>query len=241
MIFLLDLFIYVCLDINTNQASNIHPCYFVFDLLLLNGKSVTEIPLNKRYQWLSKLFVGNDTTRFQVLDHDIAKSSQDILANLEERMKRNEEGLIIKRPNSLYKANKSDDWLKVKPEYLKGLQEDVDLGVVGAYYGTKGELASFLCAVKNDQFSEGKRFISFCKFALNQASKPLEQAFLQENGNWEKFDAKKPPPFLDLPVSKDWPDLIVKDPNVAEIAQVRGAQMIVSGKPLSFPLIMFSS
>ena len=50
---------------------------------------------------------------------------------------RNEEGIILKEPTSVYKPNKREHagWYKVKPEYMTDLSDSLDLLVVGGYFG----------------------------------------------------------------------------------------------------------
>ena len=66
-----------------------------------------------------------------------------------------EEGIVIKAENSLYLPNKRiNSWIKIKPEYIDNLGDDVDLVIVGGFYSEGkrrgGLLNAFLCAVAED-------------------------------------------------------------------------------------------
>lgn len=46
------------------------------------------------------------------------------------------EGVVLKRPDSKYElGRRSKAWLKWKPEYIQDLLDDIDVLIVGAYYG----------------------------------------------------------------------------------------------------------
>ena len=53
---------------------------------------------------------------------------------LNEAIDRREEGIIVKRPDSSYLPGKrggQGSWLKIKPEYVSGVQDDFDLVIIG--------------------------------------------------------------------------------------------------------------
>jgi len=50
--------------------------------------------------------------------------------------KKNEEGIIIKKLNSVYSPNdRGMDWVKLKSEYMEGMTDTLDLIVIGGYFG----------------------------------------------------------------------------------------------------------
>lgn len=55
------------------------------------------------------------------------------------------EGIVIKNPNSIYKPNTRKDggWLKVKPDYIDNLMDELDLLIIGGYYG-EGRRSTFV-------------------------------------------------------------------------------------------------
>ena len=66
----------------------------------------------------------------------------------------------------------SGGWFKLKPEYIGGLMDELDVLIVGGYFGVGhrgGLMSHFLCAVAvsdNDEGDEEKKpsiFYSFCK------------------------------------------------------------------------------
>ena len=69
------------------------------------------------------------------------------------------EGIVVKNPDSVYRPaiRNGSGWYKVKPDYMLGLNDDLDLLIVGGYYGEgrrSGLLSHFLLAVAYDGDSD---------------------------------------------------------------------------------------
>ena len=77
------------------------------------------------------------------------------------------EGLVIKNLESEYTLHgREDDWIKVKPEYMDSLGEEVDVLVMGGFWGSGrrgGMLSSFMCGVLDDSDPDHPKYLSFCK------------------------------------------------------------------------------
>jgi len=85
-------------------------CYYVFDLLNLEGKDLKSLPLTRRKELLEGLLTG---------DKEILRYSASLQGEpaqlLEQIRKRGMEGLIAKQPDSIYEAGRrSGAWVKVK-------------------------------------------------------------------------------------------------------------------------------
>ncbi len=62
---------------------------------------------------------------------------QDCVDALNDAIDSREEGIMIKDPESVYKPNtRKGGWYKLKPEYVDGLMDELDLVIVGGYFGT---------------------------------------------------------------------------------------------------------
>jgi hypothetical protein len=89
------------------------------------------------------------------------------------------EGLVVKNLESVYTLHgREDDWIKVKPEYMDSLGEEVDVLVMGGFWGSGrrgGTLSSFVCGVLDDSDPDQPKFLSFCKvgsgFSMEDFSK----------------------------------------------------------------------
>jgi ATP-dependent DNA ligase len=51
-------------------------------------------------------------------------------------LERNEEGIILKDMNSFYHpSTRSADWIKMKGDYFHGLSDNLDVLIIGGYFG----------------------------------------------------------------------------------------------------------
>jgi bifunctional non-homologous end joining protein LigD len=82
--------------------------YYVFDLLYLDGYETTHLPLLHRKQLLRTALQFDRRVRYTT--HRVEKGE----AYFEEACRKNWEGIIAKRSDSLYVAGRSRDWLKFK-------------------------------------------------------------------------------------------------------------------------------
>jgi DNA ligase D-like protein (predicted ligase) len=86
-------------------ASPVAVFYYVFDLLALDGRDTTRLPLRTRKSLLRSALAFTDPLRFTVHRNT---------AHLDEACARGWEGLIAKRADAPYAARRSPDWLKLK-------------------------------------------------------------------------------------------------------------------------------
>lgn len=83
---------------------------------------------------------------------------------------------MVKNPESKYQPNtRKGGWLKIKPDYVVGLMDELDLLIVGGYFGEGhrgGMMSHFLCgvAVPNEDGGEPEVFHSFCKVYIKLVS-----------------------------------------------------------------------
>ena len=84
-------------------------CYYVFDLLSLNGNDTSELTLIERKELLKKLLPKNAVIKYS--EHIIAKGK-----GFFEAAKKNDlEGIMAKKAQSLYHPGaRTGDWLKIK-------------------------------------------------------------------------------------------------------------------------------
>jgi len=84
-------------------------CYYVFDLLSLNGNSTYKLPLIERKELLKKLLPKNAVIKYS--EHIIARGKEFF-----EAAKKNDlEGVMAKKADSMYHPGaRSGDWLKIK-------------------------------------------------------------------------------------------------------------------------------
>lgn len=112
--------------------------YFVFDILFLNGESLTERPLRERKEILKSIIeVGNKNTDVIVIDeYPELNNVEELKAYFEDAREKGLEGLILKKPEAPYQAGaRSYTWVKLKVADTKLLDDSVDVVVLGYYMG----------------------------------------------------------------------------------------------------------
>jgi DNA ligase-4 len=198
-------------DILENKPTKKIIIYVIFDIVYYNRVSLSSTTLEDRFQYLSKVFSDLDgSENVRIAKHEVGFTKEHIYKALEIRMDDFEEGLVAKNPLSLYSPSGKKDWLKIKPEYFKQMNDDVDLLIIGGYYGKgkyrRGKLSTFLCAVLDDTCTE-ERFVSFCKFGSGFSVELLPSISLEAQGNWKTFDPNVNLPWLVHVYGKENPDM----------------------------------
>lgn len=138
-----------------------HPCLVVFDIVYWNGQSLLNWSLNERIKLLKERVLVNPIKGFfDIIERPLALGTrtEDIFSALDVAIQDQVEGLILKDPQSLYiPAHRSSHWIKIKPEYVEGLCDDLDVVVIGAWYGRAGNIKEaygkaneFLCGIWSD-------------------------------------------------------------------------------------------
>lgn len=127
---------------------------------------------------------------------------------LEESVKASCEGLMVKMldgPEAFYEpSRRSQNWLKVKKDYLSGVGDSLDLVVLGAYFG-KGKRTSvygaFLLACYNQN---NQQFETVCNIGTGFSEALLEDFYNQ----LESISISRPKPFYSHSSgNKDQPDV----------------------------------
>lgn len=133
-----------------------HPCLVVFDVVYWNGQSLLNLSLSERFRLLkTEIIINPIKGYFEIIERSEASTTQDITEALDIAVQDQVEGLILKDPQSLYiPSHRSSHWIKIKPEYVGGMCDDLDLVVIGAWYGRAGNIKAsfgkaneFLCGV----------------------------------------------------------------------------------------------
>jgi bifunctional non-homologous end joining protein LigD len=112
------------------RLTGIEVFIYVFDLLELEGRDVTGLPLRERKSLLRKALEFHGPVRYT--QHRNEKGRKFFL----EACAKGWEGLVAKRVDSTYTHTRSNDWLKVKCTYGQEL-------VIGGYTPPKGSRERF--------------------------------------------------------------------------------------------------
>jgi DNA ligase-1 len=155
---------------------------FLFDMLLLDGEDVTELPLPERRAKLEASFGVSSGVEFSRAEH--VKDLDALKRFFDESVSMGAEGIMVKsvQPDSRYQpGSRGYLWIKYKRDYQAELTDSLDLVVVGALVGRgrrAGWYGAFLMAAYNP---DEDVFETVCKLgtgfddaALQAAKEALE-------------------------------------------------------------------
>jgi DNA ligase-1 len=131
-------------------TSSLVPVRFVaFDLLLLNGHDLLELPLVQRRLKLADLFSAADQSALQFTRAQLCHTTEEIETAFSSALANGNEGLLAKAPDSPYvPGRRGQFWLKLKRPLAT-----LDVVVTVAEYGhgkRRGLLSDYTFAVRDD-------------------------------------------------------------------------------------------
>lgn len=192
-------------------------CVFAFDLLFLNGVGLVNQPFRARRAALYSAFTPIEG-EFAFAQHGNVAEVDAIQTLLEASVRASCEGLMVKMldgPESHYEpSRRSQNWLKVKKDYLAGVGDSLDLVVLGAYYGRGKRTAvfgAFLLACYNAARDE---YESVCNIGTGFSEAALEALHEQ----LAAITIARPKPFYrHAEGTKDQPDVWLEPRYVWEV------------------------
>lgn len=203
-------------DVKAEEIT-VQVCVFAFDLLYLNGEALVNKSFRERRDLLHDSFkVVED--EFNFAKYGDTSELDEIQTLLDDSVKASCEGLMVKMldgPESYYEpSRRSQNWLKVKKDYLSGVGDSLDLVVLGAYYG-KGKRTSwfgaFLLACYNPK---KERYETVCNIGTGFSEAVLETLHEQLS----EIVIDKPKPYYSHSNgNKDQPDVWFEDRYVWEV------------------------
>ncbi|XP_067842559.1 DNA ligase 4 [Heptranchias perlo] len=224
--------------------SELQTCFCVFDVLMVNNQKLANETLRKRHETLKTLFTSMPG-RIQIVEKTEIKTKKDVADALNEAIDKREEGIMVKNSLSVYKPDKrGEGWLKIKPEYVDGLMDELDILIIGGYFGKGhrgGMVSHFLCAVAEPP-SPGEKpsvFHSLCRVGSGYTMKELYDLGLKLANHWKPYRKSDPPSNILCGTEK--PEVYIEPCN-SVILQVKAAEIVSSdayktGCTLRFPRI----
>lgn len=163
------------------------PCrYFAFDLLFVDGRLLIEQPLRTRREELQHLQNANPAA-FALSTQQAVRTTAEIETAFATSRSRNNEGLVIKAPDSLYTPGKrGKTWLKLKRALIT-----LDVVVTRAEYGhgkRRGFLSDYTFAVQKDGelLEIGKAYSGITDEELNQLSRLFHEISIEQHGYYHR-------------------------------------------------------
>lgn len=218
-------------------------CYIAFDILYLNGEAKMGLPLRARMALLHENIEVKDKV-VEIVEQKEVKSEQAVVEALNLAIDSRHEGIMVKDINSMYVPNeRKEKWTKLKPEYLDGLGDTLDLLILGGLYGSgvrKGATIShFLLGV---QKSPGV-YWSVARVGSGYSDAELRTLQTMLQNYWRPYNPANPPKGIELADSgiKDVPNVWI-EPKYSRVLEVLAAQITPSekyraGYTLRFPRV----
>ncbi|KAJ8914544.1 hypothetical protein NQ315_010008 [Exocentrus adspersus] len=209
-----------------NAQGPYQPCFCAYDIILLNNKILTDKPLNERVELLRKVFKNLKPGVITLSEIKEVFSRQEIVDELNAAVNKEDEGIVVKDPNSIYKySDRNSGWYKLKLEYFEDAMNDLDLIVMGGQYAssTSDKLNSFVVGIRSGSASNGKPLY----LALGKVSSGLSDSDLDalnkkiksKGVNFEKFSSQT------LSFGREVPNIYI-EPEHSLIFQVRATELI---------------
>ncbi len=129
----------------TEKAKEIPLKLFLFDALLIDGKTLLDTPFSKRRSLLSDSFIKGkiDASTVFVADEKIIDDPKKLELLFEESVSKGLEGVIAKKLDGVYRAGAREwNWIKYKKSYSSKLTDTIDCLVMGYDVG-RGKRTDF--------------------------------------------------------------------------------------------------
>jgi DNA ligase 1 len=161
--------------------------YVAFDLLWQDGQTLLQNPLQQRWDALLALQPLPDALR--LVQVSLARSPEEIDAAFAAARARNNEGLMIKDPQSAYSPGRRGlSWLKLKMAF-----HTLDCVVVGAEYGhgkRRNVLSDYTFAVRDDETGElktiGKAYSGLTDTEIAELTEHFLSRVVQQYGRYHE-------------------------------------------------------
>ena len=136
----------LAVDDGSNCGSNGDSCnsktlvYEIFDIILLappRGEiiSLNNVILKDRKTILNRL-ITPVPKKIEIITGKETNSVDEVMDEFMKALDRGEEGIVIKKTDSLYKPDeRCSDWVKMKCDYIDTIVDTLDLVIIGGYYG----------------------------------------------------------------------------------------------------------
>ena len=209
----------------------------VFDLILVDGKNLINIPYIQRREMLEKVVVNGKLLR---IDENTITTDPEMIRKLHERyLKIGLEGVVVKKANGFYVSGRTGwNWVKMKEEEGRQgrLSDTVDCVIMG-YTAGKGKRVGFGMGQFLAGIADGDKFKTVTKVGTGLT----DDQFRELKKRLSKVQVKEKP--KEYEVNKDLtPDFWVEPEVLVELAadEITVSPKHTAGLALRFPrLIQF--
>ncbi|KAI4352147.1 hypothetical protein L6164_006427 [Bauhinia variegata] len=215
----------------TMDSIKVDICVFVFDIMFANREQLLGLPLRLRRKYLKDLFYDEKPGYFEYAKEitieadDASLTSEPTLTKiksfLEDAIRSSCEGIMVKSLDvaGYSPSKRADTWLKVKRDYVEGLNDSLDLVPIGAWHGNgrkAGWYSPFLMACYNPETEE---YQSVCRVMSGFSDSFYIE--MKEFFSGDKILPRKPPYYRTAEEPDMWFSPLV-------VWEIRGADFTVS-------------
>ncbi|XP_035784210.1 DNA ligase 4-like [Anopheles albimanus] len=241
-------------------ASDLRPCFCVYDVLYHNGRPLTGVPYVERLRLLSTLLVCEQPGFIVCCQREQVRDAAHLVQLLNTAIDAEHEGLVLKRADAIYQPNRrhGGGWYKIKPDYVDGLVVDFDLLILGGFYNRRRTFVNtFLVGVRDDRQeaaeageaaeSTTSRYLSLAKVSMGLQVEQWNELNRTLAPHWKKVQAANTngadPASPQCPRwGQTVPDVWL-DPEESIVLQLRGSELVRSesyaaSHTLRFPRII---
>mmetsp|Transcript_35873 Transcript_35873/g.143367 ORF Transcript_35873/g.143367 Transcript_35873/m.143367 type:complete len:671 (-) Transcript_35873:2322-4334(-) len=243
----------------SERSEDIWVKYVVFDVLYVDQRKGGEpsrflsLPHRQRLEVLEKI-IAKDCNVISVAPSEYKKSVSDIFTTMEHHISNKYEGVVIKNPNAKYVLGGRDIKLavKLKPDYLDGGLDDLDMLILGGFYGNarsksrRGRVSHFVVGVRDDSHVDPRqdKFVFVTRVGSGYSADELHALDERLSQHWIALDSKNPPDFIASQRAVTGmfvPDVVI-DPRASEVLQIKAyalnySEESPSGVTMRFPRV----
>ena len=173
---------------------------FMFDILYVDGKDMTNVPYLQRREAIKEWFDISDNVQMSTMR--IVHSVQEAEDFFEDAVNARCEGVMAKSiaDTSIYRAgSRGFLWIKYKKDYQESLTDSFDLTVVGAFYGMGKRAGKYGALLMATYDPETGRYGTVCKLGTG-----FDDAFLDNLPNLlDMYKSAEIPQSLDAKMQPD--------------------------------------
>ncbi|KAL4582488.1 hypothetical protein LXL04_007038 [Taraxacum kok-saghyz] len=171
-------------------------CVFAFDVMFANGQQLLGSPLRERRKYMKDLFGDEKIGYFEYSQQITVEMDDADMANEATVTKMNQffdeafhascEGIMVKSLDieaGYLPSKRADSWLKVKRDYVEGLNDSLDLVPIGAWYGNgrkAGWYSPFLMACYDHDTEEYQSVCRVMSGFSDAFYKEMKEFFVDE-------------------------------------------------------------
>ncbi len=149
---------------------------FFFDVLYIDGRDVTNLPMLERRSILEKIIERSQHTHLTT--GEVTDDPERLEAIFMTALDTGHEGVIAKaiHKDSIYQAgSRSWLWIKLKASYTEGLSDSVDLVIVGAFHGRGKRTGVYGTILASAYDEDTDTFPTVCKIGTGFTDEILDE------------------------------------------------------------------